>query len=48
MLADFADKLNDEMKQKIEQGIRDTREALGKQDGDLAKQRADAGSLGAL
>jgi molecular chaperone DnaK len=42
MLADFADKLNDEMKQKIEQGIRDTREAVTKADADLAKQRADA------
>jgi molecular chaperone DnaK len=42
MLADFADKLNDEMKRKIEQGIRDTREAVTKADADLAKQRADA------
>ncbi len=42
MLADFADKLNDEMKQRIEQGIRETREALTKADADLAKQRADA------
>jgi molecular chaperone DnaK len=41
MLADFADKLNDEMKQRIEQGIRETREALTKVDADLAKQRAD-------
>lgn len=42
MLADFGDKFNDEMKQKIEQSLRETREALGKQDADLAKQRADA------
>ena len=42
MLADFADKLNDEMKQRIEQGIRETREALTKADADLAKQRAGA------
>jgi molecular chaperone DnaK len=42
MLADFADKLNDEMKQRIEQGIRETREAITKVDADLAKQRADA------
>jgi molecular chaperone DnaK len=42
MLADFGDKLNDEMKQKIEQAIRETREALTHHDADLAKQRADA------
>jgi len=42
MLADFADKLNDEMKHKIEQGIRDTREAVTKPNADLAKQCADA------
>lgn len=41
MLADFSDKLTEEMKQRIEQGIRDTHEALSKRDADLAKQRAD-------
>ena len=41
MLADFSDKLSDEMKQKIEQGMRDTREALSQKDADLAKQHAE-------
>ena len=41
MLADFADKLADDMKQKIEQALRDTREALSKRDAAQARQRAD-------
>ncbi len=41
MLAEFGDKLNDEMKQRIEQGIRETREAISQHDAELAKQRAD-------
>ena len=42
MLADFGDKLSDEMKQNIEEGIRDTRAALSMKDAELAKQRGDA------
>ena len=42
MLAEFADKLSDEVKQKIEQGIHDTHEALEKKDAAQAKQCADA------
>jgi molecular chaperone DnaK len=42
MLADFGDKLSDEMKQKIEEGVRDTRAALSMKDAGLAKQRSDA------
>jgi molecular chaperone DnaK len=42
MLADFGEKLNDEMKQKIELSIQETREALTEHDADLAKQRADS------
>jgi molecular chaperone DnaK len=42
MLADFSDKLDDATRQQIEQGIRDTREALSQRDANLAKQRADA------
>ena len=42
MLADFGDKLSDEMKQNIEEGIRDTRAALSMKDAKLAKQRGDA------
>ena len=42
MLADFRDKLTAEMIQRIEQGLRDTREALTKHDAALAKQRAEA------
>jgi len=38
MIADYGDKLTDEMKQQIEQGMRKTREALTKQDADLAKE----------
>ena len=41
MLADFSDKLTADMKQRIEQGIRDTHEALGKHDAALAKQQAE-------
>jgi molecular chaperone DnaK len=41
MLADFSDKLADDMKQRIEQGIHDTREALTRYDAVQAKERAD-------
>jgi molecular chaperone DnaK len=40
MLADFSDKLGEEMKQKIEQGMRATREALIKKDAQEAKKCA--------
>ena len=42
MLADFGDKLTDELREKIERGLRETHEALTKRDAALAKQRADA------
>ena len=42
MLAEFADKLTDEMKGQIEQGLRETREALSKKDAELARQRSEA------
>ncbi len=41
MLAEFGDKLTEEMRQQVERGIRSTREALAKHDADLARQRAD-------
>lgn len=41
MLADFNDKLADDMKARIEQGIRDTREAINQRDATQAKERAD-------
>jgi molecular chaperone DnaK len=41
MLADFGEKLSDEMKQRIQNGIRDTREALTRRDAAQAKERAD-------
>ena len=41
MLADFSDKLTDEMKTRIEQGLRETREALEKKDASLAEERAE-------
>ena len=40
MLADFGDKLSDEVIQRIEQGLRDTRAALAQHDAALAKERA--------
>lgn len=40
MLADFSEKLADDMKQRIEQGIRDIHAALDKKDAQEAKQRA--------
>jgi molecular chaperone DnaK len=42
MLADFPDKLTDEMKRRIEAGMREVREAAGKRDARLAAERADA------
>lgn len=42
MLADFSDKLTDEMKTKIEQGLREIHEALEKKDVSLAKERGEA------
>lgn len=42
MLADFNDKLTDDMKIKIEQSIREVKEALEKKDAALAKQRGEA------
>ncbi|MGD8743346.1 MAG: Hsp70 family protein, partial [Granulosicoccaceae bacterium] len=41
MLADFSDKLSDEMQKNIEDGVRDTRAALAMKDAELAKQHAD-------
>ncbi|NIR31124.1 MAG: molecular chaperone DnaK [Gammaproteobacteria bacterium] len=40
MLADFADRLTDEVKVKIERAMKDTREALRKKDAELATQRS--------
>jgi molecular chaperone DnaK len=41
MLAEFGDRLTDEIKNKIEQGLKDTREALGKKDADMAASRSE-------
>lgn len=42
MLADYGDKLTDEMRQRIELGIRDTHEAISAHDVEAAQERADA------
>jgi molecular chaperone DnaK len=42
MLADYSDKLTDDMRQRIEQGIRDTREAISAHDVDAASTNAEA------
>ena len=42
MLANFADKLTDELKKRIESALRETKEALLKKDVILATERADA------
>jgi molecular chaperone DnaK len=42
MLAEFADKLTDEVKKKIEDALKDTRAALAKKDATLAAARAEA------
>ncbi len=42
MLADFADKLTAELKERIEQARRATREACAKKDAPLAKEKAEA------
>jgi molecular chaperone DnaK len=41
-LADFGAKLSDDLRQRIETALRETREALGKRDAGLASQKADA------
>ena len=41
MLAEFGDKLTAEVKARIEQALKDTREALGKKDADLAASRSE-------
>ena len=41
MLADFNDKLTDEMKNKLESNLRETREALNKHDAELATKCAE-------
>lgn len=41
MLADFSDRLTDEVRARIEQALKDTREALTKKDAALAAQRAE-------
>lgn len=42
MLANFADKLTDELKKRIETGARETKEALGRKEVALATERAEA------
>jgi molecular chaperone DnaK len=42
MLANFADKLTDELKKKIEVALRETKEALTRKDVVLATERAEA------
>jgi len=42
MLADFGDRLTDEIKQRINAALRDTRESLEKHDTEQATQRAEA------
>ncbi len=42
MLADFALKLTDEVKKRLEEGIRSVREALSKKDATLAAERSEA------
>jgi molecular chaperone DnaK len=41
LLADFSDKLTDDMRSRLNAAMQATREALGKQDAELASQRAD-------
>jgi molecular chaperone DnaK len=41
-LADFGPKLSDDLRRRVETALREVREALGKRDGDLAAQKADA------
>lgn len=41
VLADFADKLTDEMRDKLEEALRATHEALQQQDAELASERAE-------
>jgi molecular chaperone DnaK len=40
-LAEFGDKLTDEMKGRLQNGMHDTRDAIDKKDAELAAQRAD-------
>lgn len=42
MLANFADKLTDDLKKRIETALRETKEALLKKDAPLATERAEA------
>jgi molecular chaperone DnaK len=41
MLAEFSNRLTDEVKRKLESGLKDAREALAKKDPELAAQRAE-------
>jgi molecular chaperone DnaK len=41
LLAEFRDKLSDELIQHLENGLRETREAIAQHDAELASQRAD-------
>ena len=40
LLAEFDERLTDELKNKLQQGLRETREAITRQDAELASQRA--------
>ena len=42
MLADFSDKLTDELRTKIQQGMNETREAVNKKDAELAAEKSAA------
>jgi molecular chaperone DnaK len=42
MLADFSDKLTEELRGKIQQAMNDTREAINKKDADLAAEKSEA------
>ncbi|MDH5484488.1 MAG: molecular chaperone DnaK [Gammaproteobacteria bacterium] len=42
MLADFSDKLTEEMRQQIQQAMHETREAINKHDAELASEKAEA------
>lgn len=42
MLADFSDKLTEELRGKIQQAMNDTRDAINKKDADLAAEKSEA------
>jgi len=42
LLAEFSDKLTDDLRKRLEAGLRDTREAITQHDATLASQRAEA------